>query len=914
MLRYILDTIDGLTDELRRRKTPTPSQKAAPLPSTLSDTTSFSGPVHAPSPPASSPHMTLPPLKHWAHPFGDNSNPLTQLTNLSSAIGGYYPIGRSGIWHGGVHFDAGTASMLDQSYVRCLADGEVVAYRIATETPVTVYHSPANELIQAKFSSGFVLVRHNLQAPTLEGIQEAPPSLKFYSLYMHLDDWKSYEDNWSLARPEFWKVGSFKVKADVADIGPLGLSVHEHPKPGSKVLATLPRGTRVSISDSTGFVKLLKAEGIELPALGEGSATLGYVRFDGLESTHEGYRVKSDALGAEKGKHLNIHAKAEKNSKVIATLPRGAKVVISGEGEYRKLESVLELEFADLQENDFRSPDGYLRFSALEPILAPQQLDAVVIPEQPIPIKSGALIGHIGPYETDEPIPPQYKLHLETFTAENLPKFLEASRAWAKRLPEKEKTWLKLAKGTSIFPVQGSTPPSEVGSGIASGNTLLLPGRLLNGLPRDYQVHVPAKDGKSAFNWYRLDNLLNGPDGQLVSGWVREVVGETPWVSPWAWDGYDIIHDYTPPQSSLAYHFSVNGELEKDEQERLRPQIDQWDQGATQSRLYEMIDSNRDGKLTAKEIQDALRLPAKAQSLSKLVIQYESEWHYRQKKWDELDNVQGHTPSTPLMNWSAEKERIRELKWWDDVAKEIGLPEDGRVYHLHPIGLYVAFKTPPENAYRIFQSGVIERSILSGQNSSSARYIYVDESGLEYDFGVFNGVNARRWAKGGILGAGSVFLVDIINLGSNPARRFGFKFSGTSRTYVSMPALASLIGAFMEVGFEDIVSTGFSMIDGTPGESLSHINGENGDFRFLRLDRTGGSLDISIRPNDLDELRQTAFNEALYKFGWKQMLAWRYTKDGEQKVLPRTAHYANHHHHLHVGKYQPTLLEKIGEI
>lgn len=42
----------------------------------------------------------------------------------------------------------------------------------------------------------------------------------------------------------------------------------------------------------------------------------------------------------------------------------------------------------------------------------------------------------------------------------------------------------------------------------------------------------------------------------------------------------------------------------------------------------------------------------------------------------------------------------------------------------------------------------------------------------------------------------------------------------------------------MEVGYDDITSTGFSESDGSPGVSSSHINGENGDFRFLRLDES----------------------------------------------------------------------------
>lgn len=116
----------------------------------------------------------------------------------------------------------------------------------------------------------------------------------------------------------------------------------------------------------------------------------------------------------------------------------------------------------------------------------------------------------------------------------------------------------------------------------------------------------------------------------------------------------------------------------------------------------------------------------------------------------------------------------------------------------------------------------------------------------------------------------------------------------------------------MEVGYDDITSTGFSESDGSPGVSSSHINGENGDFRFLRLDEsttTPTHLNTVAGVDALDEDRQSSFNHALYKFGLKTQLAWRYQKEGSSKLLPRTIHYTNHRHHLHVGGFAPDIVE-----
>ena len=77
-------------------------------------------------------------VNNWSYPFaGGADNPLASLTNLAKARGGHYPMGTNGLWHGGVHFDRGTDAAFDQSSVRCIADGEVIAYRIDTQYPAS---------------------------------------------------------------------------------------------------------------------------------------------------------------------------------------------------------------------------------------------------------------------------------------------------------------------------------------------------------------------------------------------------------------------------------------------------------------------------------------------------------------------------------------------------------------------------------------------------------------------------------------------------------------------------------------------------------------------------------------------------------------------------------------------------------
>ncbi|WAY23992.1 hypothetical protein O5966_19935 [Xanthomonas oryzae pv. oryzae] len=155
-------------------------------------------------------------------------DPQVYFRALSNAQDGFYPIGANGQWHGGIHFDAQTGNALAQADgVRCIGDGEVVAYQVESKDAEVGYSTG-----KAAYSHGFVLVRHRLEvppaprtaatpgnAPTTPAGGAAPaapattqpasspaasksepaaataeePSLIFYSAYLHLLDWAGYQ-------------------------------------------------------------------------------------------------------------------------------------------------------------------------------------------------------------------------------------------------------------------------------------------------------------------------------------------------------------------------------------------------------------------------------------------------------------------------------------------------------------------------------------------------------------------------------------------------------------------------------------------------------------------------------------------------------------------------------------------------
>jgi hypothetical protein len=583
--------------------------------------------------------------RNWIHPFGDRSDVFQQLTHLAKATAGYYPMGVHGTWHGGVHFDGGTAGVLDQSRVLCMADGEVVAYRIPTTTPTTRYAVLPKPAFDAPCASGFVLVRHRIQAPAIAGCDETPPALTFYSLYMHLEDWAAY-DGTKLERPVFWAESEAKWVKDDADD-----------------LWRRQRGLKVTVSRFSSHTVDILAPGTEVTVSGEGSHrrlenSRGPSWLRNEDGTLRGY-VAASQLGMRvgdlmqvKADRLNVRAAPDPQAAVLGQLPRYALVEVSGNGDFCKLHYV----------------EQHVVATGLRSEFIPTARDCVFVPEKPVPIKAGELIGHIGPYQNSRDSAPRRQLHLEVFSTDFFPNFLETSRAWAKRLPAKEKTWLKLAKGTAVvFHRDHFGPrahPTAVNDHHLSDNDLLVPKSLLDNLPTGRRIHRPATNTAPACNWYRLEGLFHDTEGRLIDGWVQDKVGETSWVSPWDWEGYEVIETSRSPVLGMAYRMYRDKNTSEEDRNRLCKQANEWDQGALMTRLYEIIDRNHDRNMCADEVRTALNSPVLAQALSRIVLSSESEWYWRQEKWDALDDVFGHTTSAPLLNWIAEKERIEALSWW----------------------------------------------------------------------------------------------------------------------------------------------------------------------------------------------------------------------------------------------------------
>ncbi|WP_444436863.1 hypothetical protein [Pseudomonas sp. A6] len=665
-------------------------------------------------------------VERWSYPFkakGSNGGASSEITDpqvyydaLAKAGSGFYPVSSNGLWHGGVHFDQNTGAQLDQSSVRCIADGEVVAYRIDEKYKTLTYGegASAHETI---YSTGFVLVRHRLELPPVPapatpatgGPQPAAtppaaePDLTFYSLYMHLMDWQGYQDKPELERPAFW-AGDTRIVKQGAPDKLQGLRVRA--TPNGTVLGVLPRGTLVEaeaagpginpnwlkfiratpavagLAENTGYLHKGPADGSVLKALGEGRHIVNHKAKDPIEPAQKGANIRSAANG---------------NSPILGLLPAGTQVRVSPTAttkSYHKLLAIIQDSATPAVSAEQLASEGYVWVKDLEAIKEPQARDSVFLVEPPVPIQAGALIGHLGKYQAATQGAPQDLLHLEVFTCDDMEAFVTQSRARAKQLKPEQKTLLKIPSETKLITREDATqenPPQVSDPGQPTAYDMILPLAVLEALPAERKITLTTTTGGTTTTerWWKLENMP-GKDGQPIRGWVKEDELITPRLHPWDWEGFDFIKETSTLSDQYACKLSSDGVLDDGEKTNYQAQINQGDSGPIKERLYDIIDTNNDEKLTPEEIRNALGKPWHAQSISRLIIQYESEWYADPglSKWEALNC---YMTKEGEKDWSREKERIRSLLWWDKLQENSQISKVDKTWHIHPSTLASSF-------------------------------------------------------------------------------------------------------------------------------------------------------------------------------------------------------------------------------
>jgi hypothetical protein len=130
--------------------------------------------------------------------------------------------------------------------------------------------------------------------------------------------------------------------------------------------------------------------------------------------------------------------------------------------------------------------------------------------------------------------------------------------------------------------------------------------------------------------------------------------------------------------------------LDEGERTNYQAQINKGDSGPLKERLYDIIDLDKDERLTPAEIRTALAKPWHAQSISRLITQYESEWYADEgmSKWEALNCYMGEEGRR---DWEQEKKRIKSLLWWNKFSTQL---KDSKAWHINTIALSSNFIIP----------------------------------------------------------------------------------------------------------------------------------------------------------------------------------------------------------------------------
>ena len=429
----------------------------------------------------------------------------TYYRALSEADHGFYPFGENGLWHGGIHLDKKVLNKLgNDEQLHCMANGEVVAYRINDIYYNITYSEdnvplPLRSILEnvAYFSTGFTLVRHLLQMPKIIGVKEEQPAITLYSLYMHQLDWYGYQEKMkdektNVQYPHYWQFGSGKVDENKADTV-FGSVIRANGK-GTEVVGLLLKGSKIRLAEQhpkqPGWYKIDLISKGTLVTTTEFKKQLdnitGYVWHKDLSplptgntaDANQDYEVvkeDNNTVGKSnvKVKGIAVYEAANDKQKLTYLPPKATFELDGEENGYAKIRKIKDCHVPNLlKENDSEDAahKGYVKVTSLTSFtFKPEKFNDIVVLKSPIAISSGDFIGYIGHNQqqtdhfnepaqssistikrpSDTKLPPL--LHVELFTCEDLSAFITKTRALADNLPESEKNLILVEKKARLI-------------------------------------------------------------------------------------------------------------------------------------------------------------------------------------------------------------------------------------------------------------------------------------------------------------------------------------------------------------------------------------------------------------------------------------------------------------------------------
>ncbi|MDO6583502.1 pesticin C-terminus-like muramidase [Photobacterium sp. 2_MG-2023] len=300
---------------------------------------------------------------------------------LNGQTSGRYIISKGRGWHGGIHFNNRIAFWAQHFQpVQAMADGELVAYRMAEEYPTTQYQETTSS-----YSNNFCLLRHTFQNPDKED-----ESYTFYSLYMHLQSQKEIQDSITAAESAS-QISYIRLKKNW----------NSRSEPGSadfdkKVL--LPKDSILKLIDPS-----------------RATVTKDKIR----NTEYDFLKVKVVCVGQYVGNKDKVKIQNEADQKLNQEVWLAIKQYGEGtnpEEFWNNLAEPLTKQMPPWHTQN--GPENNL------PIVAD---GTVQVPELPMNIKAGEHLGYLGKYEylknAQGNIDQEYRVHLEVFSNDRPPEY-----------------------------------------------------------------------------------------------------------------------------------------------------------------------------------------------------------------------------------------------------------------------------------------------------------------------------------------------------------------------------------------------------------------------------------------------------------------------------------------------------------
>lgn len=592
---------------------------------------------------------------------------------LNGEPGGTFLLGGNRIWHGGIHL-SDKGGWHPGGAVRAIADGEIVAYRIASD-PVSVTLEPEEgkpgEPITLHTSPSFCLIRHRYEATEEVSGQQQPKrnTLIFYCLYMHIACKNAYQ-----GEPERHVLTGSGVAIYKATAS---LQFQKEDK-----LGTARKGAEVTLIGAPSERRNLRNEPysyqlISYAAPKGGDPSEFYVASQFIK---EERKVEPDWMMAKQdipslypiSRNSYLRKSKDQGKAVAAGLPKTSKVARTTAQPvvFSNMKEYLEVEVWNISQGKLTDDKGNVVLNAskgdrywIAKEMLGQPSDAVwhtplvydkveLRHTNPIPVKGGEVVGHWGEHETPKPTANGFVLnedrkaiHMEIFVAESDKEALSKCISNEGKLT-KGQEYLLLKEGGQADTYQLTKENNKIGfSKVGAFGPLEAP-KPIN--TQDIVIHG-------------ADTFVKVAEDQHVL-----ISGDTHLVNQheWARLGVTLVDGGSDP----------DGFLDKAD-------TDGKEGGDFFSTLYEELVTDRDGdgSISADEIQAAMAEKMVAEKVRKLFIKHESEW-VKRDTWPRLEQELKNMPNL----YKYVLEVTNKMAWIEQAVAVVG---DAKPWFIHPAGM-----------------------------------------------------------------------------------------------------------------------------------------------------------------------------------------------------------------------------------